>query len=171
MGRPEHDPSWLLSLFGQTRASLTLYACHWMSSGEAEDVVQQAFVKLYLLGEKPRNPRAWLYTAVRRAAISDARSRRRRRKHETGLARSGLPGGLFDQSPAALLNREAVAAALAALDDADREVVMLRVWGELTLSEIAGVTGLSTPTVLRRYQAALAKVRDRLEAACRTTKG
>jgi len=167
MHRPRHDPSWLLSLYVQTRARLVLYASQWMGSGAAEDAVQKVFVVLYLSGDRPTNPKAWLYTAVRRAAISEARSRSSRRKHE---AASGSLNLLFEQPPTALVNREAVTAALAVLDFEEREIVTLRVWSELTLNEIAGVTGLSTPTVFRKYRAALAKVKEKLEAVCKTTK-
>lgn len=49
-----------------------------------------------------------------------------------------------------------------------REVVTLRLWSGLTLSEIADVTGVVTSTVHKRYEAAIESLRQILEKPCRT---
>jgi RNA polymerase sigma-70 factor (ECF subfamily) len=58
-------------------------------------------------------------------------------------------------------------AGLAELPAEQREVVMLRVWGELTLEETAELLGSSANTVASRYRYALAKLRLRLGAHVR----
>jgi RNA polymerase sigma-70 factor, ECF subfamily len=48
----------------------------------ARDAVQEALVTLWLEGEMPSNPRAWLVRTVVHRSLHLARSRSRRRKHE-----------------------------------------------------------------------------------------
>ena len=57
-----------------------LYARRWSEC--AEDVVQEAFVKLSEQDEIPRLVRLWLYRVVRNVAISSGRTRHRRRNPE-----------------------------------------------------------------------------------------
>ena len=52
----------------------------------ADDVVQQALIELAGIGTVPENPIAWLFTAVRRRAISRVRGDRRRQRHEAAAA-------------------------------------------------------------------------------------
>ena len=53
------------------------------SYSEAEDIVQEAFVRLHEAGEV-ESPRAWLSTVVTRLAIDHLRSARVRREQYTG---------------------------------------------------------------------------------------
>ena len=47
-----------------------------------------------------------------------------------------------------------------------REIVVMRIWGELGFAEIAGVMGLSVSTVHTRYVAAIKQLRAALEKPC-----
>src|SRR5262245_65845845 len=78
------SPENLAELLDRHGPGLTLYARQWCAA--AEDVVQDAFVKL--AGEKP-TPRSlvpWLYRVVRNRAIDTGRAERRRRHYETRAA-------------------------------------------------------------------------------------
>ena len=63
------------------------------------------------------------------------------------------------------------AAAQAALDQVpstQREVIVMRVWGGMTLAEIAGVTDSPVSTVFDHYQAGLRAVREKMGVPCKT---
>ncbi len=47
-----------------------------------------------------------------------------------------------------------------------REVIVLRIWGQLKLAEIAAVTGLSVSSVFYHYQQGLREIRGRMGVAC-----
>jgi RNA polymerase sigma-70 factor (ECF subfamily) len=49
-----------------------------------------------------------------------------------------------------------------------REVVVLRIWGDLTFAEIAEIMQLGVSTVHDRYQSALGQLRSALEQPCPT---
>jgi RNA polymerase sigma-70 factor (ECF subfamily) len=57
--------------------------------------------------------------------------------------------------------------ALAALPTEQREITVLRVWGELTLEEAAAVLDISPNTAASRYRYALAKLKKQLEPLAR----
>ena len=59
-------------------------------------------------------------------------------------------------------------AALAELPDEQRQVIVLRIWGGLTLEETAEVVGVPAPTVASRYRYALQKMKQRMTAVVRS---
>src|SRR6478752_548116 len=68
-------------------AVLVLYARQWVGDvASAEDVVQQALTALFGEHRSPNDPIAWMYRAVRNAAIDHARSNARRRRRERLVA-------------------------------------------------------------------------------------
>ena len=56
-------------------------------------------------------------------------------------------------------NSESIATALQQLPESQREVLVLRVWGELTFAEIATAVGDSINTVAARHRYALEALR------------
>lgn len=161
------DGSALAEAFDAYAAPLVLYARNWLDPSTAEDIVQEAFVRLAAVHKRPDNVRAWLLTCVRNAAIDALRGRRRRaaRDREAGEAR------LFARSrpePEALPPDE-VEAALRRLGPVEREVIVLRIWNAATFEEIATLVQLPLSTVYARYRAGLDKMRARWEEPCRKT--
>jgi RNA polymerase sigma-70 factor (ECF subfamily) len=77
------------------------------------------------------------------------------------IAEGREASGAFAE-PAAELPDDALAAAVAALPDAQREVVALKIDAGLTFAEIAAVTGTSLNTAASRYRYALEKLRTAL---------
>jgi RNA polymerase sigma-70 factor (ECF subfamily) len=59
---------------------------------------------------------------------------------------------------------------LSRLPDEQREVVVARIWGDLSFEEIARVLEKSQATVWRQYQAALMSLRELYGATCETKK-
>ena len=58
--------------------------------------------------------------------------------------------------------RAAVEAALRRLPEAQREVLVLKVWGELSFPQIAATLDIPTNTAASRYRYALARLREEL---------
>ncbi len=158
------DPANLSEWFEAYGASLVLYARQWLPSGQAEDAVQDVFVRLTMQRRPPASVKAWLFRAVRNAAVSQLRSRRRRLRHERQLAAAGA--SWFEPRPGDLLDAQTVQQALAMLPFEQREVIVLRIWAGMTLREAAEVIGRPMSTVHSRYRAGLAAIRQRMEKPC-----
>jgi RNA polymerase sigma-70 factor (ECF subfamily) len=160
-------PEQLAAWFDALAAPLKLYARQWLDAAAAEDVVQEAFLSLMAQNLPPANLRAWLFRAVRNGAVSAVRSRVRRSRREQQVAAER--GGYFEPSPADLIDARAAQEAMEGLPQPQREVVVLRLWGQLTLAEIAGLVGSPISTVHDQYRAALARIRKQLESPCKKT--
>jgi RNA polymerase sigma factor (sigma-70 family) len=154
-------------------AALRLYACQLIDdSSAADDVVQEALVSLLTLtSPPPAQPLAWMYRVVRNAALDHLRAGRRRRERERRVAESRREW-LVESPVAGVVDADAAQTALSRLTPEDREVVVLRIWGGLSFTEVGSVVHRSASTVHVRYEAALAQMRDALlpeEDPCRKT--
>ncbi len=114
------------------------------SFSEAEDIVQEAFVRLHEAGEV-ESPKAWLSTVVTRLAIDHLRSARVRREQYTG---TWLPEPvLADPAPDAAVRAESLSMAvlvlLESLTPVERAVFVLREAFDYGYDEIAEIVGKS----------------------------
>ncbi len=125
----------------------------------AEDVVQNALLKLVEQRPKPDNPIAWLFRTIRNEAVSRYRKNQRRMKHETEVARRQTDWFLPGENT--VFSREA-AAKLQDINGEQREVVLLRIWNGLTFDEIAELLEKPKTNVYRLYTAALEELRKKL---------
>ena len=144
-------------LYDRHGPALLAYACSFVEDAAiAEDVVHEVFVKL-LQGETsvPDVPAAYLYRAVRNAALNVRRNGFRQAPLDDASAWFAHRGG--DREAALTLQ-----AALTDLPEEQREVVMMRIWSGMTLEEVAAATRVSLNTVASRYRYALEKLRERL---------
>lgn len=155
-------PEQLGRLIDAHAAALTLFARQWCAA--AEDVVQESFLKLAALPAPPPHVVPWLYAVVRNAALSAARSERRRRQHEARAAARAPTW--FSPPDGDGLDADAATAALGALSIEEREVVVAHVWGGLTFEQIGSLIGASAATAYRRYAAGLAGLRAKLGVPC-----
>lgn len=142
---------------------LLLVARQWTRSGsDAEDVVQEAFVRFWRqqrhLGG---DPLPLMITSVRRAALDLLRSRDRREQREQ--AHVDLNAELWFQ-PAIEENERAtqLEEAVTKLPSEQREVVVLKIWGGLTFAQIAEQLEMSANTAASRYRYALTALRQTL---------
>ena len=158
------DPARLSEWFAAYGPALVLYARSWLDAARAEDVVQDAFCRLVSQRREPAAVKGWLFRTVRNAALTHLRSRRRRQRHE----RRGAVHrpGWFDARPDDLVDAEQVQQAVAALPEPQREVVVLRLWCNMTLQDIADLTGQPVSTLFSRYRAALGAMRERMQRPC-----
>ncbi len=158
------DPATLGGWYDAHAAALVLYARQFVSPGEAEDIVQDVFVRLMAQRGRPDNARAWLFRSVRNAAVSRLRAGHRRRRREQ--ARAAGRREAFESRPEDLIDARVARQLLASLPQDQREVVVLRVWSGLTLREIAETTDAGITSVFRRYRAGLAALRKGMESSC-----
>lgn len=134
-----------------------------VDSGSAEDVVQDAFVRLQARPQPLEDPaRAGGYLRV--SVVNGARSHHRRRM----LARGRLTAAFVRHADAAdaavLLSEEhrLVAVAVRALAPRQQHVIVLRYWAGMSEAEIARTLGMSAGTVKSTAARALAKLARRL---------
>ncbi|TWT59289.1 RNA polymerase sigma factor [Allorhodopirellula solitaria] len=126
----------------------------------AEDVVQEAFVKLFRLRHRPDNIRAWLFRVVRNESANAYRSQVRRERHEQSASQNRELW--FEPTPGATIDIETATAALQNQPVEVRETIVARLWGGLSFDEIAVLTEVSPSTASRRYQSGLQAIRQQL---------
>ena len=161
-------PGELANFFDAHAATLILFARQWIEQSAAQDVVQDAFVRLMAQARRPDNVKAWLYTTVRHAAISFARSSARRSRREMRLAEERPE--YFEPQPGDLIDASAAQQALESLASEQREVIVMRIWAQMTLGEISQITGEAVSTLFARYRAALAEIKRIMESSWHTKK-
>lgn len=159
------EPELLRQLLDEHGAALTLYARQWCAA--PEDVVQDAFVKLFAQKVPPANQVAWLYRVVRNGSISAARATQRRRRHE--FAATARAPAWFQPDDGAALDGNTAAAALSGLPLEQRAIIVAHLWGGLTFEQIGEVVGCSASTAHRAYLAGLSALRERLGVSCPKT--
>jgi len=131
----------------------------------AEDVVQDAFAGLHARWSRLSDPaRALAY--LRTSVVNGSRSSLRRRR----TARRYVPAHEPPAEPAdvdLLLAEEQreLLAAVRALPERQRQVVVLRYWSDLTEAEIADTLGVSRGTVKSTASRALDSLHTRLEGS------
>jgi RNA polymerase sigma-70 factor (ECF subfamily) len=146
---------------------LLLCARQWTRSlADAEDVVQEAFVRYWRHQRHlPGDPQALLVTSIRRAAMDHARRQIRRQQRED-KADGGLEGGrdgFFEPQPGEDADRRSeIEAALQRLPEVQREVLVLKIWNELTFEQIGEALDIPPNTAASRYRYALAALRKEL---------
>src|SRR5262245_61459433 len=131
--------------------------------GLAEQVVQDAFVKLHLrwggLRQLDRAP-AYLRSSVLNGARSQLRGQKVRDRHDarrTAAPAAGTPEG----SAIAAAEHERVVAALRGLPERQREALALRYFLDLPEAEIAAAMGVSAGSVKTHVHRGLARSEER----------
>jgi RNA polymerase sigma-70 factor, ECF subfamily len=129
------------------------------STADAEDVLQDLFLQLVRRHGGPiQDLKAYLFTAARHQSCS---ALRRRRHDELGLdAEAARP--MLDEGPEQFAERHVLRQALQMLPSAQREVVVLKVYEQLTFEEIGKAVKASVNTVASRYRYAMRKLRKAL---------
>ena len=121
--------------FTQLGPALLLFARRWTNCrAEAEDIVQEAFVRFWRRQHSIEN-RALLYATVRSTALDRLRSDQRRARREAAVALDGAQH-LEPQFTTVDEGQQMLAAAVERLPNEQREVVILKIWNELTFAEI-----------------------------------
>lgn len=153
------------NLYDAYARSLYRYAYAITRSAEdAEDALQEVFGKIVGDRKPLRSPEAvksYLYTAVRNASYSILRSRRRR--HDLAQAWADDCPGICPDTAEGIIQSQVVRQAFSALPTDQREVLVLKIYDQMSFKEIAEAIGCSINTVASRYRYAIAKLREALE--------
>lgn len=132
------------------------------SREEADEALQETFVRLARSRRRlarVKSPIAYAYVVARNEAARLARQRGRLRARRVELDAAALFCEAAGEGSAQRETAEVIAAALARLSRAQREVVELKIYSGLTFREIAEVTGVRQGTAAARYRKALARLR------------
>ena len=164
----EHGPRLILFARQQTR-----------SSEDAEDIVQDALVKLVEkldAGEFVGGQEAWmpyLFTAIRRLAIDLGRrdDRRKRREDVVGgeseIEQKEVFHPWFESESSDDETRQLLEAGLKELPPKFAEVVIMKIWGDRTFAEIGEALEISQNTAASRYRYGLEALKKKLSSARR----
>ena len=126
---------------------------------DAQDLVQEAVLEAMERAKGAAPPPVPLVMAtINRRAIDLARSEDRRAVREFKV-HEGTPEAWFDNEVERREHNQLVQSAMNQLPDIYREVVTLKVWGELTFAEIAESLDIPANTAASRYRYGLEEVR------------
>lgn len=141
--------------------------------GEAEDVVQEAYLRAFRAFDTFAGTeiKPWLLRIVRNCAYRRLTNRRRgsnvvsieeafRSDDEQGESRVASEEPNAEERLLASADRSLALDALAALSPVYREVIVLREIEELTYSQIAEISGIPIGTVMSRLSRARAELRE-----------
>jgi RNA polymerase sigma factor (sigma-70 family) len=157
----EEKPS-LRQVFDTEESPLLRYAFGLVGQREtAEDLVQDAFLKLHAHWEDVTHPRAWLFRCVRNLALSHIRDHKRETPLEDGREwQSNTPDA--GQTLGKLEAIGTLQLLVAELHEDDRALIALKYREGLKYSQISKRTGISVGNVGYKLHHALKNLADSL---------
>lgn len=146
-GEPADPPS-LAALFEAEEVALLRYAFGLTGRrAVAEEIVQEAFLRLHKHWDKVRTPRPWIYRCVRNLALNELRDTKRERSDDE-TDKAAAPAS---EAPDQVLGRmEAIGTLrllLAELPGEDGQLVRLKYLDHLSYAGIAKKMGMKIGTV------------------------
>ncbi len=139
--------------------------------GLAEDVVQEAFMKLHSQFKEVREPRRWLYRTVHNLALNQRRKMSKIVSLHQSLENENQSAPVPDTTDPAPLPDEQiirmegiglVRLSLETLDERSRELIRLKFTDELSYRDISARTGISVSNVGYILHHALKTIGDEL---------
>jgi RNA polymerase sigma-70 factor, ECF subfamily len=160
MDLASENQDWRQRLYDAKAAELLLYGrALGLGESEAEDVLQETFVALLKLKEAPDNPVHYCVRAYRNRSLNFKRGLWRRVARELESVRWFEPAEVKSDL------EEAAQRALAKLPAEQREVIVLKIWHEMTFDAISGVLDCSPNTVAGRYRYGMQKLKGILKGS------
>jgi RNA polymerase sigma-70 factor (ECF subfamily) len=154
-------------LFRTHGGVLVLYARQWLPDrASAEDAVQEGLVRCWKRHPGQVPDVALVYVAVRTAALDLLKSRRRRLVREERVARPEAEHWWHDDDLVRKERAAAIQTALEHLPIEQREALVLRIWGGLSIAETARVLAANPNTVASRCRQALVSLAALLPEEC-----
>ncbi|MBC8127862.1 MAG: RNA polymerase sigma factor [Gloeobacteraceae cyanobacterium ES-bin-144] len=152
----------LRQVFETEESPLLRYAYGLIGQREtAQDLVQEAFLKLHAHWDDVTNPRAWLFRAIRNLALNHLRDHKR----ETSIESSDDFQSESDDPDQALGKLETLGTLqllVSELDPSDRQLISLKYHENLKYDQISERTGLSVSNVGYKLHHALKNLADSL---------
>jgi RNA polymerase sigma factor (sigma-70 family) len=153
-------------LYARHAPAVKAYVLRRSDASSADDVVAEVFVVCWRrFHELPPDALPWLLGVARRVLSTQRRSERRRAALEDRLAQTAV-----ESVQGTAGEDHVLAAALARLSDADRELLLLIAWDGLSPTQAAMVLGVKPATArvrLLRARRRLSHVHAREEQASR----
>ena len=145
--------------FAELAPGLVLFARQFVRSvADAEDIVQDAFVRFWRKEHSIEN-RGLLYATVRSVALDLLRRDQRRARREANAAldmEQTTPPSQFDFDDD---SQRGLAVAVDQLPVEQREVLVMKIWNDLTFAEIGEALSISQNTAASRYRYALSALK------------
>jgi RNA polymerase sigma-70 factor (ECF subfamily) len=142
----EERPS-LRTLFDSEESALLRFAHGIVGQREtAEDLVQEAFLRLHEHWQEVENPRAWLYRSIRNMALNHLRDHRRETAMEEGsewASESPTAAEVLGRSEAIGVLRML----MAEMPQQDQQLILWKYTGSLSYDEISKRSGLTVSNV------------------------
>jgi len=156
------DEKWFVGLYERAYADVLRYARRRVDEDAARDVAAETFLVAWRRLEAiPAEPLPWLYGVAWGVLANEAR-RARRQQRVAGRVAALLPVVATDAAER-IAETEIVAAALATLSEADREVISLVAWEGLGARAAAQVAGCSPGAFAVRLHRARRRLQRALE--------
>jgi RNA polymerase sigma-70 factor (ECF subfamily) len=150
-------------LFAALESPLLGYALRLTKElSAAEDLVQEAFMKLQAQFKEVREPRRWLYRTVHNLALNQRRQSRKIIPLEPGSPDAADPRPLPDEQIVRSEGIGLVRLTLETLDERSRELIRLKFTENLSYKEISERTGLKAGHVGYLLHHALKEMADEL---------
>ena len=129
------------------------------SEADAQDLVQEAVVEAaQRQGDESPPPPALVFATIHRRAVDWARRETRRAGRERAVMEPASDAW-FDTSVEDREQAQLIQDAMSKLPDIYREVITLKVWGDLTFAEIADALEIPANTAASRYRYGLNELR------------
>ncbi len=158
--RVSSQPTWAQWLEGRGAQLLLFARTQTRNDADAEDVVQETLAELFRKSPVAPPPLPVVYATVRRRAIDLGRSTNRRLAREEAATEGQSTTCWFDDSLEQRERAQLLDAALRRLPANQREVVTLKLWGDLTFAQIAETLDIPINTAASRYRYGLAFLRQ-----------
>jgi RNA polymerase sigma-70 factor (ECF subfamily) len=128
------------------------------SEADAQDLVQEAWVECWQRIGSRIPPLAMLFATIRRRAIDLGRREDRRMNRELTVAVSDAQPW-FDAGVEQREFGRMIQAAMAELPQEQREIITLKIWGDMTFAEIGEALGIPANTAASRFRYGLSELR------------
>ncbi|MEW6583764.1 MAG: RNA polymerase sigma factor [Actinomycetota bacterium] len=172
------EPARFAEIFDRHFPAVFRFAARRVGTDQAADVASETFARAFArrLGYRPgaADARPWLYGIASNLILQE---RRRFARYLAAVERVGTEVALQERDGGIAAaerrldqpgDRRRMRAALLALGDTDRELLLLVTWDDLTYEEAAEALGLPVGTVRSKLHRAKARLRELLTADGRT---
>lgn len=168
--RSAREPEYFAEVFDRYYAEIHGYVARRLGQSVADDIASETFLVAFARRSRYdvayANARPWLYGI---ASNLIARHHRAERRRYQALARTGIDDLCESHADRAVVRLDAqarrghLAAALARISDADRDVLLLVAWADLTSEEAGQALGIPAGTARSRLHRARRQLRAALD--------